>query len=245
MDVLSAQKQVQDMELPVYPLEVPKPESIADFDAQETYFRENKEQILSDLSKHGAVVVRGFDLCKTPGIPPFVFSPCTVPHTHEYKRTQHTYTHTRTHPPTHTHLRTHTHTPTHIHTYTLTHTQIQTYLFVDMCTQSYTCIYAYIPIKIRAMGAMSVRSCTYSRDCNRDSDAQTRQTEQSNELERQITHTHTHTHTQTHTHTRTHTYTHTYTYTYTHTYTHTHTHTIKYGCSRIRIYEEGTQDCGI
>ena len=98
MDVLSAQKQVQDMELPAYPLEVAKPESIADFDAQETYFRENKEQILSDLSKHGAVVVRGFDLCKTPGIPPFVFSPYTISHKHERKRTQHTYTHTRTHP---------------------------------------------------------------------------------------------------------------------------------------------------
>jgi len=66
MDVLNAQKKVQDMELPAYPLEVPKPASMADFDAQETYFRENKEQILADLAKHGAVVVRGFDLCKTP-----------------------------------------------------------------------------------------------------------------------------------------------------------------------------------
>ena len=68
LDVLAAQKKVQDMTLPAYPLEIPKPASMAELDAQEAYFRENKEQILADLSKHGAVVVRGFDLCKTPGI---------------------------------------------------------------------------------------------------------------------------------------------------------------------------------
>ena len=122
MDVLSAQKQVQDMELPAYPLEVPKPESIADFDAQETYFRENKEQILSDLSKHGAVVVRGFDLCKTPGIPPFVFSHVQY-RTHTNTNAHNILTHTRvpTHPRIHTYAHTHTHLHTYTHTHSLTH----------------------------------------------------------------------------------------------------------------------------
>jgi len=66
LDVLAAQKKVQEMDLPAYPLEVPRPGSMEDLDAQEAYFRENKDQILADLQKHGAIVVRGFDLCKTP-----------------------------------------------------------------------------------------------------------------------------------------------------------------------------------
>ena len=66
LNVLAAQKQVQAMDLPPFPLELPRPASAAELDAQENYFRENKEQILADLQKHGAVVVRGFELCKTP-----------------------------------------------------------------------------------------------------------------------------------------------------------------------------------
>lgn len=54
------------MDLPAFPLEVPRPGSAEDLDAQEAYFRDNKEQILADLKKHGALVVRGFELCKTP-----------------------------------------------------------------------------------------------------------------------------------------------------------------------------------
>jgi len=66
IDVLGAQKAVQEMDLPAYPLEVPRPGSVEDLDAQEAYFRENKDQILADLQKHGALVVRDFELCKTP-----------------------------------------------------------------------------------------------------------------------------------------------------------------------------------
>ena len=66
LNVLAAQKQVQAMDLPPFPLELPRPASAAELDAQENYFRDNKEQILADLQKHGAVVVRGFELCKTP-----------------------------------------------------------------------------------------------------------------------------------------------------------------------------------
>ena len=66
LNVLAAQKQVQAMDLPPFPLELPRPASAVELDAQENYFRENKEQILADLQKHGAVVVRGFELCKTP-----------------------------------------------------------------------------------------------------------------------------------------------------------------------------------
>lgn len=66
LDVLAAQKSVQDMQLPAFPLEVAKPASMTELDAQEAYFRENKAEILDNLQKHGAVVVRGFDLSKTP-----------------------------------------------------------------------------------------------------------------------------------------------------------------------------------
>jgi len=66
MDVLAAQKQVQAMDLPAYPLEVSKDAGLVDLDAQEAYFREKKTEILANLEKHGAVVVRGFDLTKTP-----------------------------------------------------------------------------------------------------------------------------------------------------------------------------------
>ena len=70
LDVLAMQKNVQQMDLPAYPLEVPRPAAAAELDAQEAYFRENSEQILADLEKHGAVVMRGFDLMKTPGALP-------------------------------------------------------------------------------------------------------------------------------------------------------------------------------
>jgi hypothetical protein len=70
LDVLAAQKQVQAMDLPAYPLEVARPAAAAELDAQEAYFRENSEQILADLEKHGAVVMRGFELMKTPGALP-------------------------------------------------------------------------------------------------------------------------------------------------------------------------------
>ena len=66
LDVLAAQKSVQDMQLPAFPLEVAKPASMTELDAQEAYFRENKAEILDNLQKHGAVVVRGFELSKTP-----------------------------------------------------------------------------------------------------------------------------------------------------------------------------------
>ena len=49
LDVLAAQKSVQDMQLPAFPLEVAKPASMTELDAQEAYFRENKAEILDNL----------------------------------------------------------------------------------------------------------------------------------------------------------------------------------------------------
>ena len=66
LNVLAMQKKVQGMDLPAFPLEVKRPSSAAELDAQEAYFSENSAQILADLEKHGAVVMRGFDLMKTP-----------------------------------------------------------------------------------------------------------------------------------------------------------------------------------
>uniref|UniRef100_A0A7S0H8C6 TauD/TfdA-like domain-containing protein n=1 Tax=Hanusia phi TaxID=3032 RepID=A0A7S0H8C6_9CRYP len=66
LDVLELQKQVQQMDLPSFPFELAKPGDLGDLDAQERYFAENKESILANLEKHGAVVLKGFDLTKEP-----------------------------------------------------------------------------------------------------------------------------------------------------------------------------------
>eukprot|EP00288_Rhodomonas_lens_P001933 CAMPEP_0177718634 /NCGR_PEP_ID=MMETSP0484_2-20121128/15680_1 /TAXON_ID=354590 /ORGANISM="Rhodomonas lens, Strain RHODO" /LENGTH=425 /DNA_ID=CAMNT_0019230809 /DNA_START=64 /DNA_END=1341 /DNA_ORIENTATION=- len=65
LNVRDAQASLKNEELPAYPLELSNP-SAADLDAQEKYFADNKEQILADLQKHGAIVMRNFDLMKEP-----------------------------------------------------------------------------------------------------------------------------------------------------------------------------------
>jgi len=66
LNVLEAQNSLKNEQLPAYPLEVSKPSAELDLDAQEAYFRENKEQILDNLATHGAVVMKGFELMKEP-----------------------------------------------------------------------------------------------------------------------------------------------------------------------------------
>lgn len=66
LDVLAEQKKMQSMEMPEFPLALQKPAEVSDLDAQEAFFRENSEQLKEQLKTHGAIHLRGFDLCKEP-----------------------------------------------------------------------------------------------------------------------------------------------------------------------------------
>ena len=64
--MLAEQKKMQSMEMPEFPLALQKPAEVSDLDAQEAFFRENSEQLKEQLKTHGAIHLRGFDLCKEP-----------------------------------------------------------------------------------------------------------------------------------------------------------------------------------
>jgi len=65
IDPVEAQNKVKNMQLPEFPKKLERPSQM-DLEAEEKYFKDNKEAILADLEKHGAVYIKGFDLMKEP-----------------------------------------------------------------------------------------------------------------------------------------------------------------------------------